>query len=385
MEKYKILFLHAGAELYGADKILLEIVENLDPKIFSPLVILPEDGPLVAKMKEAGVPVKVLPYPILRRKFFNIRGMIRYIAHYIKFSRQLRQIVDKEHIRLVHINTTAVLEGVWLKIFTKAKIIWHVHEIIMKPKFIYKVICFLVQHFSDQGVAVSEATKQRLVESGIVHSEKVLTIHNGIKKAYPENAPDHVRKTLGIPSNAVVIGMVGRVNAWKGQSDFVDAVAPILRENENVHALLVGSAYTGEEVYEQRLVSKVASLPTKERIHICPFTEQIADYYAAFNIFVLPSTQPDPFPTVVLEAMSNSLPVVAYAHGGANEMIVDGVTGYLCPPLHVTKLSEKVELLVTDSPLRISMGQKAQMRQENEFSLDQFVKRMTQVYLNLVE
>ena len=75
MGKYKILFLHAGAELYGADKILLEIVENIDRKTFVPIVILPEDGPLVSKIREAGIEVSILPYPILRRKFFNIRWM----------------------------------------------------------------------------------------------------------------------------------------------------------------------------------------------------------------------------------------------------------------------------------------------------------------------
>ncbi|MCT3377998.1 glycosyltransferase family 4 protein [Lacticaseibacillus paracasei] len=384
MEKYKILFLHAGAELYGADKILLEIVDNIDRKTFEPIVILPEDGPLVSKMREAGVEVSVLPYPILRRKFFNIRGIGNYIFSYIRFSRRLKKIVNKENIRLVHVNTTAVLEGVWLKLFTKAKIVWHVHEIIMKPKFIYKMICFLIQHFSDQTVAVSDATKQRLIDSGIVDQAKVITIHNGISRDYSQSAPDYVRKLLNIPSDAIVIGMIGRVNAWKGQSDFIDAVCPILQRNQNVHVLLVGSAYVGEEEYEKRLVNKVASLATRERIHLCPFTEKIADYYAALNIFVLPSIQPDPFPTVVLEAMSNSLPVVAYNHGGASEMILDNETGYLCPPLDVTKLTQKLDLLVGNTSLRLKMGQKANIRQEKFFSLSQFVERITQVYVDLI-
>ncbi len=147
----------------------------------------------------------------------------------------------------------------------------------------------------------------------------------------------------------------------EGSRDFLDAVTPILRQNQNVHALLVGSAYQGEEVYEHKLFDKVASLDTKERIHICPFTEQIADYYAAFNIFVLPSIQPDPFPTVVLEAMSNSLPVVAYDHGGASEMIVDNETGYLCNALDVSELSRKLDLLVEDRSLRMKMGKKPEL------------------------
>ena len=83
--------------------------------------------------------------------------------------------------------------------------------------------------------------------------------------------------------------------------------------------------------------------------------------------------------------MSNSLPVVAYDHGGASEMIVDNETGYLCTALDVSELSRKLELLVGDRALRIKMGQKARVRQEAEFSLDQFVNRMTRVYLDLIE
>lgn len=384
MEKYKILFLHAGAELYGADKILLEIVENIDRDRFCPLVILPENGPLVSKLQTAGVQVSILPYPILRRKFFNIKGIGNYIVSYIKFSQKLKRIVNKENIKLVHVNTTAVLEGVWLKVFTKAKIVWHVHEIIIHPNFIYKVICFLLQHFSDKSIAVSDATKKRLIESGMVDSEKVTTIHNGIQEDYPKNEPGFVRKRLGIPNDAIVIGMVGRVNAWKGQNDFLDAVNPILKKSSSVHVVLVGSAYVGEEVYEQKLSNKVASFSTKERIHLRPFTEQIADYYSAFDIFVLPSTQPDPFPTVVLEAMSNSLPVVAYDHGGVSEMIIDDETGFLCPPLDTNALSQKLSLLVADRQLRMSMGQKASIRQKSEFSLDQFIRKVEKVYTNLV-
>lgn len=385
MQKYKILFLHAGAELYGADKILLEIVENIDRDKFVPLVILPEDGPLVSKIQAAGVQVRVLPYPILRRKFFNIRGIVDYVFSYVKFSQKLRKIVNKENVDLVHVNTTAVLEGVWLKVFTKAKIVWHVHEIIMHPKFIYKVICFLLQHFSDQAIAVSDATKERLTESNIVDSAKVTTIHNGIQRDQPENGSGYVRQRLGIPADAVVIGMVGRVNAWKGQNDFIDAVEPLLKKNPAVHVILVGSAYVGEEVYEQKLFDRVASLSTKKRIHLCPFTEKIADYYSAFDIFVLPSTQPDPFPTVVLEAMSNSLPVVAYDHGGASEMIVNNETGFLCQPLNAKALSQKLDRLVGDRALRIRMGQKASARQEAEFSLGQFVKRIEESYLELTK
>lgn len=67
----KILYLHAGAEMYGADKVLLELIKGLDQDAFEAHVILPNDGVLVAALENVGAKVKVIDYPILRRKYFN--------------------------------------------------------------------------------------------------------------------------------------------------------------------------------------------------------------------------------------------------------------------------------------------------------------------------
>ena len=72
-----ILYLHAGAEMYGADKVMLDLIRNLDKDEFSVHVILPCNGVLVDTMKEEGISVEVIPYPIMRRKYFNPKGIIQ--------------------------------------------------------------------------------------------------------------------------------------------------------------------------------------------------------------------------------------------------------------------------------------------------------------------
>ena len=69
----KILYLHAGSEFYGADKVLRDLIAGLDKTQFEPHVILPSDGILVGKLREAGAKVSVIEYPILRRKYFVIQ------------------------------------------------------------------------------------------------------------------------------------------------------------------------------------------------------------------------------------------------------------------------------------------------------------------------
>ena len=77
-----ILYLHAGAEMYGADKILLELVTGLDKTKFRPIVVLPTDGVLREKLESAGIKVHVISYPILRRKYFNPKGIVNYLSSY---------------------------------------------------------------------------------------------------------------------------------------------------------------------------------------------------------------------------------------------------------------------------------------------------------------
>ena len=129
-----ILYLHAGAELYGADIVLLELLKNINKNKYNPYVVLPCNGPLVNKLRENNINVEVIEYPILRRKYFNPIGMVNYIKDYIKYSNRLKNICKREKIDFIHTNTTAVLEGVYLKKKLSIPHIWHIHEIIVKPK-----------------------------------------------------------------------------------------------------------------------------------------------------------------------------------------------------------------------------------------------------------
>ena len=83
----RILYLHAGAEMYGADKVLLELIKGLNKQEFEAHVILPNKGVLVEALRQVGAKVEVIEYPILRRKYFNPKGMIDYIRSYHRYAK----------------------------------------------------------------------------------------------------------------------------------------------------------------------------------------------------------------------------------------------------------------------------------------------------------
>lgn len=377
-----ILYLHAGAEMYGADKILLELVTRLDKTKFRPIVILPTDGILRQKLEEAKIKVHVISYPILRRKYFNPKGIINYAFNYRNQSNAIVKYLNDNNIKvdLLHVNTLAVLEGIRLKKKLKVPLYWHIHEIITHPQVINKFLCWCVNQYADKAIVVSGPVKRHLISNG-VNSKKVVVVHNGIDSNVfsPDVNSDYLYDEWKIPKNAVKVGMIGRVNNWKGQNDFLDALAPLLNEFNNLYLFLVGSAFEGQEWRIKELKQKIASLPHSNRII---FSEFRKDNYAVehfFDILILPSTSPDPLPTVVLESMGCGRAIIGYAHGGITEMVKDGYNGKLVKSLDKKALN----IAVKDSLVSknyINFGKNSRKKLLNDFSLIKFINTFESIY-----
>lgn len=377
----RILYLHAGAEMYGADKVLLELIKGLNKQEFEAHVILPNKGVLVEALRQVGAKVEVIEYPILRRKYFNPKGMIDYIRSYHRYAKKIATYAKQHRIDLVHNNTTAVLEGIYLKRKLKLPLLWHVHEIIVRPKFVSDFINMLMGRYADTIVTVSEAVAAHVRKSPFIKDDQVKVIYNGVDNTvYHQIDAISVRERFNISKDALVIGMVGRVNAWKGQMDFLRAVTPILETNPKVIAFLAGSAFEGEEWRVQELDVRIASLPVAEQIKRIDYYANTNELYNMFDIFVLPSTNPDPLPTVVLEAMACGKPVVGYRHGGVCEMIDEGKNGLLATPNQSRELSEQIDKLVNNKKLREQFSCISIERQKEYFSLESYIRNFTDLY-----
>ena len=380
----RILYLHAGAEMYGADKVLLELIKGLDSKEFEAHVILPNDGVLVEALRQVGARVSVLDYPILRRKYFNPKGIADYIRSYNFYAKQIALYAREHSIDMVHNNTAAVLEGIYLKRKLKLPLIWHVHEIIVKPKAISDFINMLMGRYADKIVTVSQAVANHIKQSPFIKDSQVEVIYNGVDNAvyYPMDASS-IREKFDIAQDALVIGMIGRVNAIKGQNDFIEAVEPLLEKNEQAVAFLAGGVFPGEEWRLEELDKRIASSSVVSQIHRIDYYDKTSELYNMFDIFVLPSIKPDSLPTVVLEAMACSKPVVGYNNGGIAEMVVDDKSGCLVKPNRPQELSNAISLLLDSSEKREKFGRVGYQRQKELFSLESYIKNFSEFYDNL--
>ena len=124
-----------------------------------------------------------------------------------------------------------------------------------------------------------------------------------------------------------------------------------VENNKNVYAIIVGGVFVGEEKYKNILLENINKSPFKDRIIYSDYRNDTEAIHKLFDIFVLPSINPDPLPTVVLEAMATGKPIVGYAHGGVCEMVKNGVNGLLVEPRNPDLLANAINKLLQNKKL----------------------------------
>jgi glycosyltransferase involved in cell wall biosynthesis len=295
--------------------------------------------------------------------------------------RFLNKIINEKNIQLVYTNSNANIVGGWLYFFTKIKHIWHIHEIIQHPKW-FKVGIELYNAFSGNVlICVSESVIKNL---SLTPQKKLKLVHNGIDHKNFLEVKGNFREQLNISKDTILIGMIARVNFWKGQKYFIDIASELIKYNSNLKFVLVGDAFPGYEYLYEEINECIKIKNLEHHIIDLRFRLDIANILNGLDIFVLPSILPDPLPTTVLEAMASGKPVIATAHGGATEMVLDGETGFLVPWDKVDIAAQKIQTLIDQPELRLEMGRKGQERIITHFSKDAYLSNFNKVILDVI-
>lgn len=195
-------------------------------------------------------------------------------------------------------------------------------------------------------VTVSDFIRHLAIRHG-VHRDHVTAVKNTMPLFDPQPVEKRaaIRQEFGIPQEASVLGIVGRLVPGKGHSDTILAFARVAKNFTDSHLVVVGD---GE--LRPHLEDQAKRLGLEARIHFTGVRSDVPLLLSSFNIFVHP-TRMDPAPLAVLEACASALPIVAYEEGGVCEFVENGRTGLLTPPENVDGLARSMFTLL-ESPQR---------------------------------
>jgi glycosyltransferase involved in cell wall biosynthesis len=377
----KVLLVHNSADIYGASRSLLRLSGRLPSLGFAPTILLPEEGPLAVHARNAGFPVKIQhSLRVIHRRIFRAWGLTRFFAGFPGAARETAKWLRQEHFSLVHTNLGTVVSSAWSARLAGVPHIWHIRDWFQEFGALWGPYSRYILASSAKVVCVSQPIAHQFPPS-----PKVCVLHNGLDLAEfpPVSTLERMeaRRNYGFSENEVVVGTVGRIKfVRKGQEHLLRAARALQARGIRVRVLLAGGAAPGSENHIPQMKDLARSLGLERPAVFTGELPNARPAYAAMDIFVLPSAQPEPFGGVVLEAMALELPVVATGIGGSPEQVSPEVTGFLVPPADAQALADRLETLISARALRVRMGRAGRVKIATELSLDQTTAGIDKIY-----
>src|SRR6266487_2334054 len=209
----------------------------------------------------------------------------------------------------------------------------------------------------------------------------VRVVLNGLIAPPLTPSPDQLRAALRIPEGATLVVLAGRLQRWKGVHVFIEAAAQVARRRPEAHFLVVGGTLFGlEKRYDHELRARVASLGLDRTVTFAGHRSDVDRFFAAADVVVHASIEPEPFGMVLVEAMAWGKPVIASDSGGPREIVRHGETGLLVPPNDPALLARALVTLIEDSELRDRMGKAGAARFKEAFLASRMTRELEEAY-----
>jgi glycosyltransferase involved in cell wall biosynthesis len=371
-----------ASQVGGVDTVLLELIDGLDRSKYKSYVVLPSYSPYVDKYVQLGAEVRYSRIAVFGKPtdwmyyFRNLKNL--FIS-----MRELKKIVKDENIQLIHSHKMELMGGNILGKLMGLPTVQTIHELPRKPLIAYQFIAFLNHLFNDHIIVLCERS-QSMFRWGGKLSTKVRKIYNGIRmvELTDNQNPVQIKDELGLPDNCKLVVTVARLTPMKGIDYLLDAAKEMKDQHPDIKFVVVGDVtFDREQGYKEELLSRAHSLQLDDIVIFVGLRRDVPRILAQADAFLLPSYY-DIFPTVILEAMNAGLPIIATDVGGIPEMVNENY-GILIPPKDASAIKKAVlDLFKQDYK---AMGLKARETVKTLFTHEEYVRRTTAVYEELLE
>jgi len=312
----------------------------------------------------------------LARRAVQAGIQVHEVAASAKRSRTailLRKLLSQKNFDLVHANEPHALTAAWLAgahkrvpVVASRRVAYPLQKnAIARSRYLA----------TSRILAVSRFVAASVVKSGIP-MEKVEVVYEGVEvpPAITSESRERARQRWGVAANGHLLGCVGYLLAEKGQESVLRAMPAVRAQFPGTRLLLAGDGPN-----RVRLEALAKQLHLRDAIIFAGFVEDVAQVYAALDIFVFPSLA-EPLGTSLLAAMAWGLPVLAVASGGVPEYVDNKENGLLVAKSDPALAADGLLRLLTDDSLSAQLGRKARRTIEEQFSARRMVENTLSAY-----
>lgn len=370
-EKIRVLFVLNCLGVGGSEIQVARIAPCFDKSLFDVQVAYYDDINLshpADMLKNAGIKVTYLDRPRW--------GRFRYFFKAAAFIR-------RERFDVVHACTgTANLYARVPAIMAGVPVI--LGELLGQADLggIVSRLIYSLTNWRCAGWIVNASNLKTIVEQKLWFMKKrpVFVVLNGLELKDACGAAKEGQKLFnGFRTDRPVVGTIGRLVPVKNHLLFVEMASQIRNAGRDVDYWIIGDGPMRPEIEQAIRRHNLA-----DRVRVLGYLADIEPALSRMDVFVLTSNT-EGCPTVLLEAMRASLPVVATNCTDLSEIIQDGVNGYTAPVGKARELAEKVNRILADIDLRRQMAINSRKIVEERFDISLAVKHMQDVYIDCIK
>ena len=314
------------------------MIRLLPPDRFACHVALPAASPMAAEFAAAGAHLHVMPMERISTSH-GAAAWLRYAALWPVTVARLWWLARRLHADVVHTNSLHSWYGWAVARLARRPHVWHAREIVAQSSSALRLERWLARHFATRVIAISHAVAEQLDPANVdvvfddVDREEFSPAHAG-----------RFRRQIKVADDVPLLGFVGRIDSWKGVDVVLDAVPLVRAHLPELQLVVAGGTVLGKEDYAAELQARAEHLGG---VHWLGPRADIPELMADLDAFVAPSTLPEPFGLVLVEALASGVPVVATSIGGAPEIVArSGGLGLTVAPGDPRQLADAiVELL----------------------------------------
>jgi glycosyltransferase involved in cell wall biosynthesis len=352
--------LHTESSLgWGGQEIrILSEAQGFIARGHQVLLACPPEARIRAEASAWGVPV--VPLPIGRKRPLGVKVLVEF------FKSRRFDLVS------THSSTDTWLVALALLAMARPMPLVRTRHI-SAPVSRNPLTRWLYARASSRIVTTGEALKRQLVEVNGIPAERIDSVPTGIDAGrFRPGERDAARRSLGLPRDKTLVGIVATLRSWKGHRHLIEAVAGM---DPSVELVMVG-----EGPMRDVLEADVKAHGLGARARFAGNQRDVLPWLQALDIFALPSYDNEGVPQALVQAMLVGLPCVTTHVGSIAELATHERTALVVPPKDPSALRKALERLIGDESLKRSLGSAAREHCAANYSYEAMLDRMETIY-----